>query len=124
MITSSQNPKLKLIRSLMGRPKERREANAFVIEGVRLVEEAVTSGWKFQFVLYSDGLNQRGQDLINVLRAHRVDVEEVSGDLLQKSSETETPQSILAVLELSQLALPDRPGFILILDQIRDPGNL
>ena len=55
MITSSQNPKLKLVRSLMGRPKERREANAFVAEGVRLVEEAVNAGWKFQFALFSDG---------------------------------------------------------------------
>jgi RNA methyltransferase, TrmH family len=124
VITSSQNPKLKLVRSLMGRPKERREANAFVIEGVRLIEEAVKAGWKFQFVLYSDGLSERGQDLIKIVAAHRIDVEEVSGDLLQKASETETPQSILAVLELSQIALPDYPSFVLILDQIRDPGNL
>lgn len=124
MITSSQNPKLKLVRTLMGRPKERREANAFVIEGVRLIEEAVTAGWKFRFVLYSDGLSERGTDLINVLKAHRIDVEEVSGDLLQKASETETPQSILAVVEFTQIALPERPNFVLILDQIRDPGNL
>jgi RNA methyltransferase, TrmH family len=124
VITSSQNPKLKLVRSLMGRPKERREANAFVIEGVRLVEEAVSAGWKFRFVLYSDGLSERGQDLIKILIANRIDVEEVSGDLLQKASETETPQSILAVLEFCQLSIPEHPGFILIPDQIRDPGNL
>jgi TrmH family RNA methyltransferase len=124
MITSSQNPKLKLVRSLMGRPKERREANAFVAEGVRLIEEAVTAGWKFQFVLYSDGLNERGQDLLKVLIAHRIDVEEVAGDLLQKLSDTETPQGILAVLDLATLPLPESPNFVLIPDQIRDPGNL
>ncbi len=124
MITSSQNPKLKLARSLFGRPKERRDANAFVIEGVRLVEEAVKAGWKFQFALYSDGLSERGQDLINVLLAHRIDVEEVSGDLLQKLSDTETPQGVLAVLEFSPLRIPATPNFILIPDQIRDPGNL
>ena len=50
MITSSQNPKLKLVRALFGRPKERREANAFVVEGVRLIEEAIKAGWTFQFV--------------------------------------------------------------------------
>src|SRR4030095_12725985 len=124
MITSSQNPKLKLVRSLMGRPKERREANAFVVEGVRLIEEAVTAGWKFQFVLYSAGLSDRGQDLVKILKAHRIDVEEVSGDLLQKASETESPQSILAVLEFTELPVPESPNFILIPDQIRDPGNL
>jgi TrmH family RNA methyltransferase len=124
MITSSQNPKLKLAHALMGRPRERREANAFVVEGVRLIEEAFTAGWKFQFALYSDGLSERGQDLVKILTANRIDVEEVSGDLLQKVSETETPQGILAVLEFTELPIPGSPNFILIADQIRDPGNL
>jgi len=124
MITSNQNPKLQLVRALLGRPKERREANAFVIEGVRLIEEAVTAGWRFQFVLFSDGLSERGQDLIKVLIAHRVDVEEVAGDLLQKVSDTEMPQGILAVLEFTNLKIPASPNFLLIPDQIRDPGNL
>lgn len=124
VITSSQNPKLKLAHALMGRPKERREANAFIVEGVRLIEEAVTTGWKFQFALFSDGLNERGQDLIKILNANRIDVEEVSGDLLQKVSDTETPQGILAVLEFTELPIPENADFILIPDQIRDPGNL
>ncbi len=124
MITSNQNPKLKHVRALFGRPKERREANAFVIEGIRLIEEAVTAGWTFQFALYSDGLSERGQDLLKVLIAHRIEVEEVAGDLLQKLSDTETPQGILAVLEFTTLKIPDSLNFILIPDQIRDPGNL
>ena len=124
MITSSQNPKLKLVRSLVGRAKERREANAFVVEGVRLVEEAVNAGWKFQFALYSDGLSERGNALLNQLKANKIEVDEVAGDLLQKLSDTETPQGILAVLELAQLSIPDNLNFVLIPDQIRDPGNL
>lgn len=124
MITSSQNPKLKLVRALLGRAKERREADAFVAEGVRLVEEAVNADWKFQFALYSDGLSERGRDLVNKLIAHHIDVEEVSGDLLQKLSDTETPQGVLAVLEFTDLPLPDSLNFVLIPDQIRDPGNL
>lgn len=124
MITSSQNPKLKLVRALMGRAKERREANAFVVEGVRLVEEAVSAGWKFQFALYSDGLSERGSHLLNRLKANNVEVDEVSGDLLQKLSDTETPQGLLAVLEFTDLPIPDSLNFILIPDQVRDPGNL
>jgi len=124
MITSSQNPKLKLARALMGRAKERREANAFVVEGVRLVEEAVKAGWKFQFALYSDGLSDRGQDLVKILIANRIDVEEVAGDLLQKVSDTDTPQGILAVLEYTEIPTPDSLNFSLIADRIHDPGNL
>jgi TrmH family RNA methyltransferase len=124
MITSSQNPKLKLVRALRGRAKERREADAFVVEGVRLVEEAVKANWQFQFVLFSDGLSERGEELVKTLIATQIEVEEVSGDLLQNVGETETPQGILAVLQLSNLPIPDSPNFMLIPDQIRDPGNL
>jgi TrmH family RNA methyltransferase len=108
----------------MGRARERREANAFVAEGVRLVEEAVNAGWKFQFALYSDGLSERGGHLLDRLKANNIEVDEVSGDLLQKLSDTETPQGILAVLEFTDLPIPNLPNFVLIPDQVRDPGNL
>ncbi|HET9587674.1 MAG TPA: RNA methyltransferase [Anaerolineales bacterium] len=124
MITSGQNPKLKLVRALQGRAKERREAGLFVVEGVRLVEEAVKTGWPFQFVLFSDTLSERGKELLKTLAVLQVEVEEASGDLLQNVSETETPQGILAVLKFNQIPIPGTPDFVLIPDQIRDPGNL
>jgi TrmH family RNA methyltransferase len=124
MITSAQNPKLKLVRTLMGRARDRREENAFVIEGVRLVEEAVAAGWPIRFVLHADGLSERGRNLVNLFLARRFDVDEVAGDLLQKLSDTDTPQGILAVLDFTSLPLPHSPDFILIPDRVRDPGNL
>ena len=127
MITSSQNPKIKLIRALAGRPKERRENGAFLAEGVRLVEEAFAAGWQFRFVLHTDGLSQRGLDLVKNLAAKSMDVEPVAENLLQSVTETETSQGILAVLALdppAALKPPAKPNFILIPDQIRDPGNL
>lgn len=124
MITSNHNPRIKYVRALQGRTKERRDAGAFVVEGVRLVEEAVNSNWGFQFALYDEKLNERGRLLIESLTSRGVDVEEVSPDVMKALSETETPQGILAVLELTELPLPNHPNFILIPDQIRDPGNL
>jgi len=124
MITSSQNPKLKLARALQGRPKERSEAGAFLVEGVRLVEEALSAEWPIRFVLYSSGLSERGQTLVHKLHDAGLEVDEVAGDLLQAASETETSQGIMAVLDLEALSLPTTPNFILIPDQIRDPGNL
>ena len=124
MITSSQNPKLKLVRALQGRAKERRDASAFIVEGVRLVEEAVNSNWKLRFVLYDDMLSERGKLTVDRLKLNGIDVEEVSANLIKSLSETESPQGILAVLELINLPLPNFPTFILIPDQIRDPGNL
>jgi len=124
MIISPQNPKLKLVRSLMGRPKARREARGFVVEGVRLVEEALAAGWPIQFVLHAPGLSERGQALARRLAARGVAVEQVSDALLHSISETETSQGILAVLEYSLLPVLPSLDFVLIADQIRDPGNL
>lgn len=124
MITSSQNPKLKLVRALLGRAKERREANAFVIEGVRLVEEAANRNWLFRFVLYDETLNERGKSLVERLASRGVELDRISSSLMQDLSKTETPQGILAVILLIDLPIPTSPDFIVIADQIRDPGNL
>ena len=124
MITSSHNPKLQLVRALLGRPKKRHEAVAFVAEGVRLVEEAFIVRWPFRFVLYSSELNNRGQELVGKLKVEGEEVEEVAPHLLQSISETEVSQGILAILELAPIPYPLSPNFILIPDQIRDPGNL
>ncbi len=124
MITSNQNSKIKLVRALLGRAKERREAGAFVAEGVRLVEEAVISNWRFRIALYDETLSERGRLQVERLRSKGVDVEEVSASVMKSISETEAPQGILAVLEATQLPIPQSSNFILIPDQIRDPGNL
>lgn len=124
MITSNQNSKIKLVRALLGRSKERREAGAFVAEGVRLVEEAVKANWNCRFALCDETLNERGKLQVESLRSRGVDVEEVSTSVMKSISETEAPQGILAVLEFSNLPLPRSSNFILIPDQIRDPGNL
>jgi RNA methyltransferase, TrmH family len=108
----------------LGRAKERREANAFVVEGVRLVEEAVNSNCGFQFALYDESLNERGKSLVERLTSSGIDVEMISESLMKSLSETETPQGVLAVLTNSQIPIPESPNFILIPDQIRDPGNL
>ncbi|MBL8090344.1 MAG: RNA methyltransferase [Anaerolineales bacterium] len=122
MITSNQNSKIKLIRALMRRAKERREAGLFVIEGVRLFEEAVDSNWEIKFVLYDETLSERGKKKLESLK--NIEVEEVSASVMKSISETESPQGILAVLKFSQLPTSDSLNFVLIPDQIRDPGNL
>ncbi len=124
MITSAQNPKLKLVRALMGRPKERHDSGAFVAEGIRLVEEAAASGWQFRFLLYSSELSQRGNTLLAVLKSKGVESEEVASHLMDALSDTGNTQGIIAVLEQAPLPMPKSLDFVLIPDQIRDPGNL
>lgn len=124
MITSAQNSRIQLVRSLLGRSKERRQSGAFVVEGVRLLEEALAAGWTFRFALYSHALSARGQGLLQHLSEAGVDSEEVAEQLLTSTSGTENPQGLLAVLESKSLPIPEQLDFTLILDEIRDPGNL
>jgi TrmH family RNA methyltransferase len=125
MITSAQNPHLKLTRALLRRAKERREANACVAEGVRLLEEALAGDWNFRFALHTSELNPRGEELVRNLKLRNIACEEVAPHLLNAMSDTGNSQGVLAVLDLPRPApLPSPLDFVLIPDQIRDPGNL
>jgi RNA methyltransferase, TrmH family len=124
MITSTRNPKIQMVRSLNAHANARREVGAFVIEGVRLVEESFAYGWLPRLVFYSEAINQRGMQLVRHYQEGGIQVEQVTPHVLKAAGDTETPQGILAVLPFKQLPLPPEPGFLLILDGIRDPGNL
>jgi TrmH family RNA methyltransferase len=124
MITSAGNSKVKLVRLLAGRARDRREQQAFLAEGVRLVEEAVGSDWPFRFVLHTSELSARGVELLRQLKQRGVEADEVSTRLLASISETENSQGILAVLADQIPRRVHTLDFVLIADSIRDPGNL
>ncbi len=124
MITSIQNPRLKLVRDLMNHPKERRQSERFVVEGVRLFEEALAAGWETDYLLYSANLPARGKQSLTQAQAAGAEILEVDVDLLNRISDTEQSQGILAVMKLRSLPEPAQISLVLILDSIRDPGNL
>ena len=124
MITSAHNSRLQLARALAKRPKDRQQEKAFLVEGIRLAEEAERSGWPFRFSLYTNALSPRGKVLIQRLQSRDIPCEEVDPSLLRAVSDTETSQGLLAVLDLAPLSIPSELSFVLVLDSIRDPGNL
>lgn len=96
----------------------------FVVEGVRLIEEAVKGDWRLETVLFDETLSERGKSQVASLKSKGIEVEEISTDLMKSLSETETPQGILAILQFSTPPISTPLDFVLIPDQIRDPGNL
>lgn len=124
MITSTSNSRIKFVRALQTKPHARREAQAFVCEGVRLVEEALSTGWPAHLLLHTTELSERGQVVVNAYESQGVEVEQVAPQVMHAVSETETQQGILAVLAMRALPMPVKPDFVLILDAVRDPGNL
>lgn len=125
MITSASNQKIKLIRTLQSHARERKAQGAFVAEGVRLVEEAIKTNWPIEFIIYDQTLSERGKALVETLRPHPYPgVYEVTPEIMAGVSDTETPQGILAVVKSTNCALPAAPTFVILADQIRDPGNM
>jgi TrmH family RNA methyltransferase len=112
MITSAHNSRIAQVRRLLEKRRERQESGLFVIEGVRLVEEAWRCGWKMEFALYSKAISDRGLALKG------------EADLLNRVSDTETCQGVLAVVHFQEQLMPARLNFILVADRVRDPGNL
>ena len=125
MITSLTNPKVKLIRAL-ARKKERYAAQQFVVEGVRLIEEALDARVVPSLVLHTTNVEDdaRAHALLERLRAATPEVFAVSDAVMQDIAATETPQGIVAVVPFLELPLPAQPQFVLILDAVRDPGNV
>ncbi|MCD8073018.1 MAG: RNA methyltransferase [Alistipes sp.] len=104
-----------LVRSL-GDKKGRREHGLFVVEGRKLVEEAVASGWAVEKI-YAAGADTGNYPVQAAL---------VSPATLERMSRLKSPQGMLALVRIPA-ATPPRiaPGkLMLALGGIRDPGNL
>jgi RNA methyltransferase, TrmH family len=121
-IRSSANQVLKYVRSL-GRRSIRRQERAFVVEGVRAVQDALQAGAVPTHLLLREGDDLRF-DLGQVDERQTV-VRMVASDLFDDLCETVHPQGVLAVFSTPWLPIPSRRApLFLVVDGLRDPGNL
>lgn len=123
MITSLTNHKVKLVRSLAER-KHRLNTQCFALEGARLIDDALAAGFAPDWVFCAERLPVRSQDTVERLKQRGVEIITVSEAVLKACTDTETPQGLIAVLPLPRLTAPHDPKLILIVDLLRDPGNL
>lgn len=124
MITSAQNSKVQLTRKLINSRKDREQNQCYVVEGVRLVEEAARTAKDCRFALFSEPASERTRTILKSFTDAGVETEEIKADLMSSISDTGTPQGLLAVMNRCVTALPEAPNFIVIADGIHDPGNL
>lgn len=120
----------RLLRLLRQR-KHREAEGLFLAEGIRAVEDLLSSGLPIAFAAAATSLGdtQRGRTLVHALLDCDVTVREVGEAAFREFADTESPQGILAVAEVPPSGLdridPDRdPSVLLVLDAVQDPGNL
>ena len=100
MLTNNEIKKIKSLR----KKKFRDILGLFVVEGEKMVQEALSSGF----------------EIVKIVRC------EDEGDaVMARISSLSTPSPILAVVKKPSIDAVEKPeGLCLALDSIRDPGNL
>lgn len=112
-ITSLKNPKVTAWKALKDR-KGRRESGCFLVEGRKMVEEALKSAFDVETVLV-----QEGMELPDGLT---MPVYELPAHVLAAVCDTKTPQGIAAVVRMKEQSALGK--HIVVLDGVQDPGNV
>lgn len=122
-ITSVHNERIKYVRSLARRRVRQREGR-FLVEGTRLVGEVVRAGIQPALLLYTEewAATPDAAHLLPALSLAEDGAWLVTTEVLAACADTMTPQGVLAVIP--DLHLEPRSGLVVVLDRLRDPGNL
>jgi TrmH family RNA methyltransferase len=127
LITSTRNPRVKALRSLQHRKYRQREGR-FLVEGVRIVAEALACGAQVETLIYAPDLlvSERAQALVEQMAPERRLA--LAGKVFRTLSDRDEPQGIAAEIRVEERSLADIPLsddlLVIVAYQVRDPGNL
>lgn len=127
VITSKDNETVKMLKKLKDK-KYRDQENCYIIEGIKLVQEALQEKAKIRLVVICDDCSAQEADFSSELKYEiaRLECVYVSEKIFSSISNVVNPQGILAVVEKNneQSEVDFNDDLFLILDDIQDPGNM
>lgn len=126
LIESSRNKTIKYIMSLKDKTN-RKKQRSFLIEGFRFVREALFSNIRIQIICFSTEVGDECRTEVQTLTDKEIKYILVPPALFARLSETDTPQGILAAVDIPERPLHSlyRKGFRgVLLDSVQDPGNV
>ena len=126
LITSKDNEMIKHIKKLADK-KYRDQNNCYIIEGIKLVEEAIQEKAQIEKIVICEDLTKTSEiskDLMYEIAKY--DCLYVTEKIFKTISQVMNPQGILAVINKSNENNVIRydEDIIVVLDDIQDPGNL
>jgi TrmH family RNA methyltransferase len=122
---SPQNPRLARVRELL-EPRGRREQGRFLIEGPTLLAEARVAGLAFDALYATAPAAERHAGEVAACESAGVPAYLLPDHALARLSDLVTPPGLVAVVALphvSVAAVLARPGPVLLLAGVADPGN-
>ena len=125
-ITSKDNELIKHIRKLKDK-KYRDESNEYVVEGVKLVEEAVKENAKIKQIIVCEDTTRTYEIPTHImLEIARYECISVSNKIFNIITQVTNPQGIMAIIEKNaqDAQIDYSQDIIVVLDDVQDPGNL
>ena len=127
VISSKDNEIVKNIRKLKEK-KYRDLENAYIIEGIKLVKEAIAENAKIRQIVMCEDFNDTVElDKDTLYEIARHNLVAVTKNVFNAITDVKTPQGIIAVIEkngASENEADYSQDIIIALDDIQDPGNL
>lgn len=126
-ITSTQNPLIKQITSLIEKSRSRKQMGLFVIEGKRELSLAIKANYQITTLLFYPDLFSRSE--AEALSHYDIEIIEISKDVFQKLAYRETTEGIIALaiskpLNLNDVSFSRQNPLILVAEAPEKPGNI
>lgn len=125
IITSKDNPTVKLYQKLSSSKKERLQYGLFVLEGLRIAEDALRDGSVSHLILTETAYHKTGRTLLQAdLRDTKVIV--ISNELGNRIASTDNTQGVFAICRIPSGKKPAfrEGGRYVVLFGLQDPGNV
>ncbi|MGI6574647.1 MAG: TrmH family RNA methyltransferase [bacterium] len=127
-ISSYDNSYIKYARNLKQR-KYREKEGKYLVEGIRLLEDALQAGIVLEAVFFTEKLRTRARGEVLLKRCQQLGSScyQVPDSLLDSLADTDTPQGIIGIACIPRLNIAEiisGTGLLLVVDQVQDPGNL
>ncbi|HSM87373.1 MAG TPA: RNA methyltransferase [Candidatus Limnocylindrales bacterium] len=127
-ITSRQNALVKDLRKAFTQSEATAEG-AIAIEGIRIIEEAIRSGLRFQAIFFSESGKNHAVRLLPQISSH-TEALLLPDEIFASAVSTESPQGVAALVRLKPARLDDllqglgEDSLLVAAGGIQDPGNL
>jgi TrmH family RNA methyltransferase len=113
------------LRRLAARRSARWEAGRFVVEGPKLLDEALRAGASVEEVYLDETAGDAYRELADRAGRAGAGVHEVAAGVLDRACDAATPQPVAAIVAMRHVPLGQLPldGLTLVAVGVQDPGN-